>query len=89
MTQPRADPSRRQATVARALVQDALRAGGFSAAVTAKARLCQRPASSRDSSLQFRSAARPRAVVVRSSVASCSRKGTSSALSFTSHSKAR
>ena len=53
------------------------------------ARLCQLPASSCDSADHGWSPAVPWPLVVRSSVASCSRKGTPSADSLTSHSKAR
>jgi hypothetical protein len=53
------------------------------------ARECQLPASSRASCSQGWSPARPMPLVVRSSVASCSRKGTPSADSFTSHSNMR
>jgi len=55
----------------------------------AKPRLCQAPASSCDSADQASSPPVPLPLVVRSSVASCIRKGTPSALSLTSHSKQR
>ena len=47
---------------------------------------CQPPASSRDSSRHGIASARPRPLVVRSSVDSCSRNATLSAASFTSNS---
>ena len=50
---------------------------------------CQPPASSRDSSRQSSASARPRPLVVRSSVASCNRNDTLSAASFTSNSTIR
>ena len=53
------------------------------------ARLCQLPASSFDRTAQSIEPASPWPLLVRSSVSSCSKKGTPSALSFTSHSKAR